>query len=601
MRHRRLPEIQASREMVDVFLGYNHNLRIGDGEFYDMKNLSSKEFPILTPRGKRGIYATPTNPDYGFTGLTVAKEKPCYVDGTDIVIDDARVNLGLNEQQKQLVKMGAYVVIFPDKKYINTIDITDCGVIENATITKGDAVGGISFQMCKHNGEGYTVDFQQDTAPEHPTDGALWLDTSTEPNALRQYAASSGMWAQLATTYIKISATGIGNGFKKGDGVKISGLAGVELEDYETQGGAITDPTLSAIDGAFVLQDCGDDFLIIVGLLPTARKLSNTVTVERKLPVMDFVIESGNRLWGCRYGISNDGEIVNEIYASKLGDFKNWNCFEGISTDSYVVSIGTDGAFTGAVTHLGSPLFFKEDCMHKIYGANPPYQIQTTACRGVQKGSHGSLAIVNEVLYYKSRNGVCAYDGSLPVEISEALGDLFYKDAVGGSHANKYYISMKDDRAQYHLFVYDTTRRIWHKEDNTRATGFASCGGEMYFIDHEAGSIMTVFGSGTLLPRQVEWMAQTGVIGADRLGKKYLSRLNIQLVLEVGSRVNFYVQYDSIGDFEYLCTLAGVSLRSFSVPIRPKRCDHLRLRIEGKGEAKIFYIAKTFEQGSDIG
>ena len=91
------------------------------------------------------------------------------------------------------------------------------------------------------------------------------------------------------------------------------------------------------------------------------------------------------------------------------------------------------------------------------------------------------------------------------------------------------------------------------------------------------------------------------MIGTDRLGKKYLSRLNIQLVLEIGSRVNFYVQYDSVGDFEYICTLAGVSLRSFSVPIRPKRCDHLRLRIEGKGEAKIFYIAKTFEQGSDIG
>lgn len=598
MRHRRLPETQTSRETVDVFLGYNHNLRIGDGEFYDMKNLSSREFPILTPRGKRGIYAVPNE---SFTGLTVAKEKPCYVDGSDIVIDGVRVSLGLDGRQKQLVKMGAYVLIFPDKKYINTIDFTDCGEMENVTVTKGDAVGGISFQMCKHDGEGYTVDFKQDTAPENPPDGAVWLDTSLYPNALRQYAAASGMWVQIATTYIKISARGIGIGFKKGDGVKISGLAGVKLEDYETQGGALEDPALSAIDGAFVLQDCGDDFLIIIGLLPTAHKLSNTVTVERKLPIMDYVIESGNRLWGCRYGTSDDGEIVNEIYASKLGDFKNWNCFEGISTDSYVVSVGTDGAFTGAVTHLGSPLFFKEDCMHKLYGTNPPFQMQTTACRGVQNGSHRSLAIVNEVLYYKSRNGVCAYDGSLPVEISEALGDLFYNAAVGGSHANKYYISMQDENSLYHLFVYDTKRRVWHKEDNTRVTCFASCGGEMYFIDHDTGKITTVFGSGNLQSGQVEWMAQTGVIGADRLGKKYLSRLNIQLVLEIGSRVNFYVQYDSVGDFEYICTLAGVSLRSFSVPIRPKRCDHLRLRIEGKGEAKIFYIAKTFEQGSDIG
>ena len=36
-----LDELGASREMTDVFLGYNHNLRIGAGEFYDMKNLTS--------------------------------------------------------------------------------------------------------------------------------------------------------------------------------------------------------------------------------------------------------------------------------------------------------------------------------------------------------------------------------------------------------------------------------------------------------------------------------------------------------------------------------------------------------------------------------
>jgi cell division protease FtsH len=33
---------------------------------------------------------------------------------------------------------------------------------------------------------------------------------------------------------------------------------------------------------------------------------------------------------------------------------------------------------------------------------------------------------LNEVLYYKSRTGVCAYDGSLPVEISSALGNVSY-------------------------------------------------------------------------------------------------------------------------------------------------------------------------------
>ena len=54
-----------------------------------------------------------------------------------------------------------------------------------------------------------------------------------------------------------------------------------------------------------------------------------------------------------------DGKAVNEIYASKLGDFKNWNCYAGRSTDSYVATRGSDGPFTGAADYLGSPLFFR--------------------------------------------------------------------------------------------------------------------------------------------------------------------------------------------------------------------------------------------------
>ena len=51
--------------------------------------------------------------------------------------------------------------------------------------------------------------------------------------------------------------------------------------------------------------------------------------------------------------------------------------------------------------------------------------------------------------------------------------------------------------------------------------------------------------------------------------------------------------------FGYVATIVGTTLKSFCIPIKPKRCDHFRLRIEGKGEAKIFSIAKSIEQGSE--
>ena len=182
---------------------------------------------------------------------------------------------------------------------------------------------------------------------------------------------------------------------------------------------------------------------------------------------MDFVVESGNRIWGCN-------SEKNEIYASKLGDPKNFDSFMGISTDSYAVTVGTDGEFTGAVSFRGYIIFFKEHCIHKIYGQNPPYTVNTSYIRGVQKGSHKSLCVVNETLYYKSPNGICAFEGGVPVDISSALGGAYYTDAIAGVLGNRYYICMSDKNGKRVLFNYDESRNIWHKEDNIDIREFAN-------------------------------------------------------------------------------------------------------------------------------
>ena len=575
----RLSELPTTRQMIDVFRGYNHNLRIGDGEFYDMKNLGSANYPVLSPRPRRGVFASP-----GSLGGMVGKDTLCYVDGGDFVINENRIKMGLtvDSSPKNLISMGAYVIIMPDKKYINTEDLTDYGDIEASFTTSWT----VTFTLGKNDGTAFEGAVAQPTAPQYPANMALWIDTSSVPHTLKQYSATSAMWVSIASTYIKISSPGIGAEFAEGDGVSISG---------------ITSPALTDLNTDMIIWSRGDDYIVVTGILSEVTTQETPITVARKMPVMDFIIESENRLWGCRYGESRTGEIVNEIYASKLGDFKNWNSFMGISTDSYAVSVGSDGPFTGAIALTGQPLFFKENCMHKVYGSYPAnYQIQTTACRGVQRGCSRSLAIVNEVLYYKARSAVCAYDGSLPVEISSALGDVQYTAAVAGALGNKYYISMLDSSNKYHLFVYDTLKGMWHREDNTRARDFCSCRGELYYIDGADNKIRTVLGSGTPDPAPVKWMAETGVIGTDSPDKKYISRLDVRMYLDMGARAYFYIQYDSSGAWEHIYTASGERLRSFSVPIRPRRCDHLRIRIEGEGGANIYSICKTIEQGSDV-
>ena len=176
MHYSTLTEIPTTRGVTEVFGGYNHNLRIGGGEFYDMKNMTSDYYPVLAPRKQRGKYANAMygneedmNSQVKLKGL-IAKDKLCYVDGTDFVVGTTHVNMGLNDEPKQLISMGAYVIIMPDRKWINTNDPTtsgsgyEYGSIEASftTTTK------VTFELCDITGDLYTDATVSATAPEDP-------------------------------------------------------------------------------------------------------------------------------------------------------------------------------------------------------------------------------------------------------------------------------------------------------------------------------------------------------------------------------------------------------------------------------------------------
>ena len=52
-----LPELRANyqiRTMTEVFGGYNHNLKISEGEWYHEKNLSARAYPLFAERESAG-------------------------------------------------------------------------------------------------------------------------------------------------------------------------------------------------------------------------------------------------------------------------------------------------------------------------------------------------------------------------------------------------------------------------------------------------------------------------------------------------------------------------------------------------------------------
>lgn len=573
----KLPTPEQSRDMVQSFLGLNRKLRADEGEWVDMKNMTGDYAPVFGVRRPRGIVKTLSDP-----GGLIAKDALCYVDDHSLYVNDLEVEgLVLTGGEKTLLGMGAYILIWPDKKWYNTAN-GSYGSMENLA-----EVSNVTYTMCDVTGKAYENYVMSDTAPQEPADGDMWLDISSTPHSLKVYSQTTGAWTGIATVYIKIQASNIGLGFEEYDSVEISGVVGADV---------VADQ-IADLNGSHVIYARADNWIVITGLLDQVyTQEDGTVTVHRAVPDMDFVTESGNRIWGCKYGLVGD-ETINEIYACKLGDFKNWNVFMGISTDSYAASRGSDGPWTGAITLGGYPLFFKENCVEKVYPSSTgAHQIVTTNLRGVQKGSHKSMAVVDEVLYYKSATDICAYDGSLPVSISDKLQvPANAKNAVAGSLGAKYYICMEGSGSG--LYVYDTRNGLWHKEDGMLAQCMCRVDTELYAIDSD-NRLIAVTGQDGTSEGPVQWSADSCTVGLNYPDKKYVTRLHLRLCAE--GTFHIYVQYDSNGVWEHKATVQGRGmLRSILVPILPVRCDHMAIRLAGQGDFKLYSVTKTLEQGSD--
>lgn len=561
-----LRRLWTSRRTVDAFGGLNRSPRTGEGEFAQMENLSSDFYPVLAP--------CPPREQLDITGVTSlgAGQRLFYTQGTELVLGDRRIDLGLSpDGNKILVKMGAYVVVFPDKKYASTLENGDCGSLE-ARFEAANAV----LTPCTLEGADRIPDYIQSAEPLSPENGTLWLDTAASPAVLKEWSAASNLWAAVETAYVRIEAPGIGVPFRQYDGVTLSGA--------------------DALDGANVIWQAGSDFAVVSGVLEGQKHMRGLV-LSRTVPEMDYVIECGNRLWGCRAGTDRLGNPVNEIYASKLGDFRNWNCFMGLSTDSYAVTVGTQGPFTGAITYLGNPLFFKEDCLYKIYGSYPAaFHVQSTACRGVAQGGGESLAIVGETLFYKSPMGVCAYDGSLPAEVGRNLGFDPLEGGVGAGFGGKYFLSLQEHTGTDALYVYDKLLGQWHRETGFGARQMVSHAGKLYGLDKNGGLWLLRGGKSRA---RVKWMARTGRISGWDGKRMVLKSLELQLLLANRARMDISVRYDDRGVWERIGTLTG-SDRRFLLPIRPKPCSHLELLLEGEGDVRLLSLTRVLRQGGAV-
>ena len=214
----RLPELtplKAKREIINRFAGYNHrdvildgaNNDYASGEWYDCNNLTSDKYPTAAVRGKKGTFMVGLNTPSA-TELFNANGNLGYVSADSVYIKtgDTYTGVALPEivytGEKRVVTMGAYVIVFPHKFYVNSADLTDKGAFggtfravsgENSShqIVSGNY---LNVKTCLENGTEISPVWLK---PANPSDGAYWCDNADK--ITYKYHSDTEQWVKVET------------------------------------------------------------------------------------------------------------------------------------------------------------------------------------------------------------------------------------------------------------------------------------------------------------------------------------------------------------------------------------------------------------------
>ncbi|MBQ2613791.1 MAG: hypothetical protein IJB80_00460 [Clostridia bacterium] len=515
----------------------------------ESENMSSLAFPALSPRKPRekvvsesGI-TDPVLPEYTgapITAFTGIKNHRFYYQGKwigpQIFTDD----------KKAIVDFNGKICIFPDKLYYNYLPDPETGEVSE------------SLEL---------------------------MEKTVALNSLTFYGSSAD--ANSYYSYIHSSEVQWADHFSIGESIIISGADSDHNNIYPIMDNHSNVPDYCPVSA--VITDIRYGRMDLVLHNKNGKRLSffsgtsNTrILIQLRVPDMDHVCVHNNRLWGT----DPSGKY---LYASKLGDCMNFNCFQGLASDSWFSQIGTAGKFTGIVSYRSSVVAFKHHCIHHIYGDAPNnFAIPKQTNGGCIDGK--SIAELHGVLYYLSPSGFCAYAGGEPYNVSPQL-PVSYVSASAGTDGVSYYAAACQNDGSRHLLVYHPEKGVWHREDDIPFLRILPFGNQLYGFCQDG---IWALGQGE---EQVSWSFTSQPMSYDTLRHKSVQDARLLLDAEAGTNIRVSISHDG-GEFIPCGSLTAVKgMKSYRLPIRFQPSDSFRIRVEGQGNAVIHAIELSVYQG----
>lgn len=560
----KVSEIKSVTESAEVFGGIDRSNGTPLGYWQELVGMDFTAYPALRTCKPFSYKELPD----GITGYMFKNGKIVYTKADGIYIDGKKTGVELSAGEKRLVGMGAYILVLPDEALVNTAD---------------DPIS-VTFPT-KHRLDGSLFEYNQNqTRPSVSIFKRLYIDVAKDSAELSYY--NEGDQVRIAYSY---------NGKKKYLTAKIKSIS---EESYTGSGCVSVNLDTSLYNDTHYFYTEGrrmESFRVVC--------IKNAV-ISRLFPAMDFVVEHNNRLWGC----SSEN---HEIYCSKLGSAVEWGNYDGISTDAWAATVGSDGDFTGACVYADSVLFFKENCVHIVYGTKASnFTVSTIRLRGVQKESDGSLCISGGLLYYKAPEGVFCFNGSAAQRIDSKLGGDIAETAVMTADGRYIVMAVEDGT----VYFYDKRYSAWYerKLDNVRSAHEVN--GRLYAVTKDGNgkmNLVRLVGTEDDFKMQSEnsFEAVSGNIGRGKVYNIY--KKLIAYMVRGGENkytdISVYVSSDG-GEWKKVFGSDGAECGSeeiITAPMIPLRCRTLKIKISGKvsNEANLllYGIYLDSEKGSEIG
>ena len=318
------------------------------------------------------------------------------------------------------------------------------------------------------------------------------------------------------------------------------------------------------------------------------------------------------------FGVDDD-----RVYASGYNNYASWNLD---TIDEYneanawcspsQSNTKAGGKFTGITTFQNHVICFKHDFMHEIYNTKNPFRIQDIYAEGAI--DNRTLQDVDGKLIFVSEDDVKIYTGSNPRIIGHNLNMPKYAYAVAGTDNRNYYLYCEDKEraANKYLYIYDTFTGLWSEQSvEDRVLSFAHNKNGMYMLCDNG----TIYKMDTGKYRQA-WSFETDLITNKTVDIKHIKKL--QMLVDIPTttandhnyadedntpaNLKVYILYDdevfdNMEPAEKAKRLVYTSNKYGRLPIRvkPRKTSNygFKLHFEGAGYVKLYELEIFVEQG----